>query len=166
MALRTYEQYIDSLKKMRPNIYKFGELIEDVTTHPATRRTVEGHSKSFRLYDDPRERDILVTNSHLTGEPISRYLSIIMCAEDMYANSHMKRLMFQLTGTCTGGRCAGWTAINAMFITTWDMDQKFGTDYHQRLLTWLARRPGARYHLLRRAHRRQRRPHQDAIGPG
>ena len=58
MALRTYDDYIDSLKKMRPNIYKFDELIEDVTTHPATRNTVEGHSKSFRLYDDPEFRDI------------------------------------------------------------------------------------------------------------
>jgi len=137
MALRTYQQYIDSLKKMRPNIYKFDQLIEDVTTHPATRRTIEGHSKSFRLYDDPKECDTFVTKSHLTGEPISRYLSIVQAPEDMYANSRMKRRMFQLTGTCTGGRCVGWTAINSMFVTTYDMDQKLGTDYHQRLLSWL-----------------------------
>ena len=137
MALRTYQQYIDSLKKMRPNIYKFDKLIEDVTTHPATRLTVEGHSKSFRLYDDPKERDVLVTKSHLTGEPISRYLSIVQSPEDMYANSRMKRRLFQLTGTCTGGRCVGWTALNALFITTYDMDQKLGTDYHPRLLAWL-----------------------------
>jgi 4-hydroxybutyryl-CoA dehydratase/vinylacetyl-CoA-Delta-isomerase len=137
MALGNYEQYIDSLKKMRPNLYKFDELIEDVTTHPATRRTVEGHSKSFRLYDDPAEREILTTKSHLTGEPISRYLSIIRGPDDMYANSRMKRRMFQLTGTCTGGRCVGWTALNAMFATTYDMDEKLATDYHQRLTAWL-----------------------------
>jgi 4-hydroxybutyryl-CoA dehydratase/vinylacetyl-CoA-Delta-isomerase len=137
MALRSYEEYIESLKKMRPNIYKFDRLIEDVTTHPATRYTVEGHSKSFRLYNDPNERETLVTKSHLTGEPISRYLSIIQSPEDMYANSRMKRRLFQLTGTCTGGRCVGWTALNALFATTFDMDQKLGTDYHQRLLVWL-----------------------------
>ncbi len=138
MALRSYQQYIDSLKKMRPNIHKFGELIEDVTTHPATRLTVEGHSKSFRLYDDPREKEILTTTSHLTGEPISRYLSIIRSPEDMYANCRMKRRMFQLTGTCTGGRCVGWTALNAMFAATYDMDEKLGTDYHHRFLDWLS----------------------------
>ncbi len=137
MALRSYDEYIESLKRMRPNIYKFDRLIEDVTTHPATRYTVEGHSKSFRLYDDPNERETLVTKSHLTGEPISRYLSIIQSPEDMYANSRMKRRLFQLTGTCTGGRCVGWTALNALFATTFDMDQKLGTDYHQRLLAWL-----------------------------
>lgn len=137
MAIRTYDEYIASLKSMRPNIHKFDELIEDVTTHPATKRTVEGHAWTFRAAADPELRDMVTTVSHLTGEPISRYLSIIQTPEDMYANSRMKRLMFQLTGTCTGGRCAGWTALNAMFITTWDMDKELGTDYHQRLLTWL-----------------------------
>jgi len=137
MALSNYEGYIASLKSMRPNIYKFDELITDVTTHPATRYTIEGHSKSFRLYDDPKEREILVTNSHLTGEPVSRYLSIIRGPEDMYANSRMKRRMFQLTGTCTGGRCVGWNALNAMFVATYDMDEKLGTEYHKRFLDWL-----------------------------
>jgi 4-hydroxybutyryl-CoA dehydratase/vinylacetyl-CoA-Delta-isomerase len=122
---------------MRPNIYKFDELIEDVTTHPATRNTVEGHSKSYRLYDDPAEKDVFTTTSHFDGQSISRYLSIIQDPEDMYANSRMKRRMFQLTGTCTGGRCVGWTALNAMFVTTYDLDEKLGTDYHTRLTKWL-----------------------------
>jgi 4-hydroxybutyryl-CoA dehydratase/vinylacetyl-CoA-Delta-isomerase len=137
MAIRTYAEYLASLKAMRPNIYKFDELITDVTTNPATRRTVEGHGWTFKAAADPELREKVTTVSHLTGEPISRYLSILQSAEDMYANSRMKRLMFHLTGTCTGGRCAGWTALNAVFITTWEMDHDLGTDYHQRLLTWL-----------------------------
>ena len=36
--MKTSVEYKQSLKKMRPNIYKFGELIKDVTTHPATKR--------------------------------------------------------------------------------------------------------------------------------
>ncbi|MBD3256958.1 4-hydroxyphenylacetate 3-hydroxylase, partial [candidate division GN15 bacterium] len=138
MAVRTYDEYIASLKAMRPNIYKFDELIEDVTEHPATKRTVEGHAWTYKAANDPDLRDKFVTTSHLDGEPISRYLSIIREPQDMYDNSDMKRAMFQLTGTCTGGRCAGWTALNAMFITAWDMDKDLGTDYHQRLLKWLA----------------------------
>ncbi len=137
MALRTYEEYLKSLQAMRPNIYKFDELIEDVTTHPATRRTVKGHGWTYLAAGDEKLRSKLTTTSHLTGEPISRYLSIIRSAEDQIANCDMKRLMFHLTGTCTGGRCAGWTALNAMFITTWEIDKDLGTDYHQRFLTWL-----------------------------
>lgn len=137
MALRTAEQYKQSLKAMRPNIHKFGEVIADVTTHPATRWTVEGHSQIFEAQHNPELRDMVVTKSHLTGEPISRYLSIITSAEEQIANSKMKRLMFHLTGTCTGGRCAGWSALNSMWATTYDMDQKLGTNYHQRLRKWL-----------------------------
>src|SRR5512140_2021216 len=113
MALRTYDEYIASLKSMRPNIYKWDNVIEDVTTNPATKRTVEGHGWTFKAEHDDKLRCKVTTTSHLTGEPISRYLSIIMSPEDMYANSDMKRLMFHLTGTCTGGRCAGWAALNA-----------------------------------------------------
>ncbi len=137
MALKTYEQYLESLKKLKPNIHKFDEVITDVTTHPATKRTVEGHGRTFKAAFDDELKDKFTTTSHLTGETISRYLSIIQTPEDMYANSDLKRLMFHLTGTCTGGRCAGWTALNAMFVTTWEMDKENGTDYHQRFLTWL-----------------------------
>jgi len=137
MALKTAEEFKQSLQKMRPNIHKFGKLIEDVTTDPATRWTVEGHSQIYKAQHDPELKDMVTTTSHLTGEPISRYLSIIRTAEDQIANSKMKRMLFHLTGTCTGGRCAGWTAINAMWATTYDIDKEYGTDYHQRLSEWL-----------------------------
>ena len=47
MALKTREDYLAALRKLRPNIYKFGELIEDVSTHQATKRTVESHARCF-----------------------------------------------------------------------------------------------------------------------
>ena len=53
MAIKTREDYLKALKQMRPNIYKFGELIEDVTTHPATRRTVESHAIAYDGANDP-----------------------------------------------------------------------------------------------------------------
>ncbi len=137
MAIRTYEEYKESLSKMRPNMYKFGQLIEDVTTHPATKRTVEGHGQIYKLQNDPEFSEIVTTHSDLIDEPVSRYLSVIKSPEEQITNSKMKRLMFQRTGTCTGGRCAGWTALNAMFAATYDMDEAFGTDYHTRFVEWL-----------------------------
>jgi 4-hydroxybutyryl-CoA dehydratase/vinylacetyl-CoA-Delta-isomerase len=136
--LRSPEEYKEDLKEMRPNLYKFGELIEDVTTHPATKRTVEGHSQIYDLAKDPEYEGILTTESPLTGEVVSRYLSIMTSAEDVIANTRIKRLLFNVTGTCTGGRCGGWNGINAMWPTTYDLDAKAGTDYHERLKNWLA----------------------------
>jgi 4-hydroxybutyryl-CoA dehydratase/vinylacetyl-CoA-Delta-isomerase len=137
MALRTVEQYKQSLREMKANVFKFGKAIEDVTTHPATRSTVEGHAQIYAAQHDPKTQDLVTTTSHLTGEKISRYLSIIGSVDDMVANCKMKRHMFNVTGTCTGGRCVGWNCINAMWATTYDMDKDLGTDYHERLRTWL-----------------------------
>jgi 4-hydroxybutyryl-CoA dehydratase/vinylacetyl-CoA-Delta-isomerase len=135
--MKTSKEYKQSLQVMRPNIYKFGELIKDVTTHPATKRSIEGHAQIFDAARKPEYKDILTTTSHLTGETISRYLSLIQGPEDMIANVRMKRLMFNLTGTCTGGRCVGFNAINAMWVTTYDIDKELGTEYHKRMQIWL-----------------------------
>ena len=137
--MRTAEEYRESLRRMRPNVYKFGELIGDVTRHPATRRAVEGHAQIFDAAQKEEYRDILTTKSALTGERISRYLSVIGSAEDMIMNVRMKRLMFNLTGTCTGGRCVGFNAINSMWAATFDMDHELGTTYHVRLGAWLTK---------------------------
>ena len=137
MALKTAEEYKESLRKLRPNIHKFGKLIEDVTKSPYTRCTVEGHSQIFSAQHNPEYQDIVTTKSNLIGEQISRYLSLICSPEDMIANSKMKRFLFHLTGTCTGGRCVGWNCVNAMWPTTYKLDKEYGTDYHQRLKNWL-----------------------------
>jgi 4-hydroxybutyryl-CoA dehydratase/vinylacetyl-CoA-Delta-isomerase len=135
--MRTPEEYKQSLKDMRPNLFKFGELIDDVTTHPATKRTVEGHARLFEAAQDPELEDLFTTTSMLTGKKVSRYLSIMQSAEDVWANSKMKRKAFNMTGTCTGGRCVGYASLNSLFATTFDMDQELGTEYHQRLRKWL-----------------------------
>ena len=135
--MKTGEEYKESLRKMKPNIYKFGELIKDVTKHPATKRTIEGHAQIFDASLKDEYKDILTTKSNINGKQISRYLSIINSPEDMIANVRMKRLMFNLTGTCTGGRCAGFNALNSMWATTYDMDEELGTGYHKRIYKWL-----------------------------
>jgi 4-hydroxybutyryl-CoA dehydratase / vinylacetyl-CoA-Delta-isomerase len=137
MALKTPEQYKESLKKLKPNMYKFGRLIEDVTTDPNTRRTVEGHAQLYAAALDPQYADLFATTSHLTGDKVSRYLAINQSADDMIANCKMKRAAYHLTGTCTGGRCAGYNALNSMWVTTYEMDQEMGTDYQRRLSDWL-----------------------------
>lgn len=137
MPLRTPEQYLAALKAMRPNVYKFGELISDVTTHPVTRRAVNGHSRLYAAAVNPNEKDIVTTQSDLTGGPVSRYLSLMRTADDIVAVAKMKRWAFQQTGTCTGGRCVGGNALNAMWATTFDLDAAKGTDYHKRLRSWL-----------------------------
>ena len=46
MALKNGEQYVESIERMRANINKWGELIADVTTHPATRLHIQSVKRS------------------------------------------------------------------------------------------------------------------------
>ena len=124
---------------MRPNIYKFGELIKDVTTHPYTKRTIEGHSQIFKVQNDPEFQELVTKISPLTNDRVSRYLTVIDGPDDMVANCRMKRLMFNLTGTCTGGRCVGYASLNSLWPVTFDLDKAKGTDHHERLMAWLKR---------------------------
>jgi len=135
--MRSKVDYLESLKKMRPNIYKFGELIHDVTTHPATRRTVTSHSRVFELADSEEYKDLFTTTSFLTNKRIMRFNSLMTTLHDIMANAEFKRTMYRLTGTCTGGLCVGWNCINTMWAVTYEMDAKLGTNYHERLKNWL-----------------------------
>ena len=133
MALKTRAQYLASLKRMRPNIFKFGEAIADVTTHPATRRVVESHARAYDAANDSATAPLFATVSSLTEEKIHRHNSLMLSAEDVISNSKFKREMYRLTGTCTGGLCAGWNGMNTMWAVTHEVDKACGTDYHERL---------------------------------
>lgn len=136
MALRTRKDYLSSLKKLRPNVYKFGKLIKDVTRNPATRRVVESHARGIDAAHDPELSEIFVTTSTLTGETIHRNTSLMCTSEDMMCNSKFKRKMYHLTGTCTGALCVGWNGLNVMWSVTHDMDKDLGTNYHDRVKEW------------------------------
>ncbi|MDR2523698.1 MAG: hypothetical protein LBC93_08385 [Synergistaceae bacterium] len=137
--IRTRESYLASLKKMRANIFKNGELISDVTAHPATRRAVEGHARCLELAGSPEHRDVFVTRSRLTDREILRFNGLMTRPEDMIANMRLKRLNYHTAGSCVGGMCVGWNALNVMWAVTFDIDREKGTDYHERLKKWALR---------------------------
>jgi 4-hydroxybutyryl-CoA dehydratase/vinylacetyl-CoA-Delta-isomerase len=133
MALKNGDQYMESVAKLRPNIYKWGKLIEDVTTHPATRLHIQSVKRSYDLSHDPEKASIYTAKSHLTGETVHRWNSLMQSAEDVMGNSNMKREQYHQSGTCQGSTCAGWTAMNVIWDATWQMDKELGTNYHERV---------------------------------
>jgi len=133
MALKNGEQYVESIRKMRPNIHKWGEIIQDATIHPATRLHIQSVKRSYDLSHDPEKASIYTSKSHLTGGTIHRWNSLMQSAEDVMGNSNMKREQFHQSGTCQGATCAGWTAMNVIWDATWQIDKDLGTDYHERV---------------------------------
>ena len=137
MALKTREDYIQSLKKMRPNVYKMDELITDVTTHPATKRLIETHAIGFDGAHDEKTKDLFTKKSSITGEVVHRWTDIMTNHEEQMMNSKFKRQMFRLTGTCHASQCVGWQILNVLWGVTHDIDKEHGTKYHERLKNYI-----------------------------
>ncbi len=137
MGIKTRENYIEALRKMSPNIHKFGELIKDVTSNPATRRVVESHAMNYDASHDPKLKELYTTTSIFTGKKIHRWNSMMQNQNDLIANMNMKRENFRRTGSCTGGVCVGWNAQNVMWAITQEMDKENGTNYQERLKNWI-----------------------------
>jgi 4-hydroxybutyryl-CoA dehydratase/vinylacetyl-CoA-Delta-isomerase len=127
------QQYKESLQKMRPNVYKWGKLIEDVTVHPATRLHVKSVALSYDAAFDPERAPVFTAKSQLTGETAHRWNTLMDSAEAVAGNAAMKRAQYHMTGTCQGATCAGWTALNVLWEVTAKMDTDLGTTYHERL---------------------------------
>ena len=57
--------------------------------------------------------------------------------EDLVRQNKMQRRLGQLTGTCFQ-RCVGMDAFNSLYSVTYEIDEKHGTPYHERLLAFLS----------------------------
>jgi 4-hydroxybutyryl-CoA dehydratase/vinylacetyl-CoA-Delta-isomerase len=132
------KQYIESLRNLRPNIYKWGKLIEDVTIHPATQLHVKSVARSYDMAFDPDKAPLYTATSTFTGETIHRWNSFMDSAEAVLGNANMKRDQFHQSGTCQGATCAGWTGLNSLWDATFECDKDLGTHYHDRLKAFMA----------------------------
>ena len=131
------QQYIESIKKMRPNIYKWGKLIKDVTTDPATRLHVKSVARSYDLSFDPEKAPIYTTKSTISGETIHRWNSFQCDVESQLGNATMKRDQYHQSGTCQGATCAGWTGLNTLWDASFECDKELGTNYHERVKNFM-----------------------------
>ena len=138
MKLKNGAEYIESLRNLRPAVYFKGEKIEDVTRHPATAPHVRAAAMTYALASDEQYRDLAVATSHLTGHTISRFTHVHQNVEDLIKKVKLLRVLGQKTGTCFQ-RCVGLDGINAVYSVTYEIDEKYGTDYFERFKDWLVR---------------------------
>lgn len=130
MTLKTPEEYFESIKKDL-NLYMFGEKIKKFWEHPIIIPTINSTKRSYELAQIPEYQDLMLTKSHMTGETINRFSHIHHSVEDLIKKVQMQRLMGNKTGCCFA-RCPGMDAANAMYSVTFDIDKKYGTNYHEK----------------------------------
>lgn len=134
MVIRTGEDYINSLRDRKLKIYLFGEKIEDPVEHPIIRPSINAVAETYDLA--VREEELATANSSITGKKVNRFLHIAESAEDLIMQNKMQRKLGQNTGTCFQ-RCVGMDALNSLHSVTFEIDEKYGTTYHKRLLEFI-----------------------------
>ena len=133
--MKTAQEYIESLRGLRRELYVLGEKVEDFTEHPILRPSLNALAKTYEMAHDPRHGELFVRRG-LDGERVNCFTSLHWSTRDLINKVKALRLLGQETGTCFQ-RCVGWDMLNALESTTFEMDQALGTRYHDRFLNYI-----------------------------
>lgn len=132
----TKEQYVQSLRNMNLKVYLMGELVENPVDHPMIKPSMNSVAMTYELAQMPEYQDLMTAKSNLTGKTINRFCHLHQDTSDLVKKVKMQRLLGQKTASCFQ-RCVGMDAFNAIYSTTFEMDQKLGTQYHKRFTEYL-----------------------------
>ena len=134
--LMTAKEYMESLRKIKLNLYLLGEKVENWVDNPIIRPSINALAMAYKLARDPENEALATTDSILTGKKVSRFNALLKSTDDLVKKVKLLKILGQRTACCFQ-RCPGMDALNAVFSTTYEIDQKYGTEYHQRFREWL-----------------------------
>ena len=136
MGLKTKEEYIESLRQMKPTAYMFGEKITNIVENPRWRAGIEATAATYELAEKDEYRNLLVTQSPLINEPVNRLTLPPGSIEDLVARVKINQMLGNWVGTCHQ-RCTGLDCLSALSIVTYDIDRKNSTNYFDRFKKFL-----------------------------
>jgi len=136
MGLKTKEEYIASIRALKPTAYMFGERLTNVVDNPRLRAGIEATAATYEVAQMEQYRDLMVAVSPLINEPVSRFTLPPSSIEDLVARVKLNRRLGNYVGTCHQ-RCTGLDCLSALSIVTYNIDKKHGTQYHGRFMEFL-----------------------------
>jgi 4-hydroxybutyryl-CoA dehydratase/vinylacetyl-CoA-Delta-isomerase len=134
MTIASGAEYIQSLRGRDIKVYLFGELVKEPVDHPMIRPSINAVAETYDIANS--EPEIGSSHSSLTDRKVNRFLHIAESAQDLVNQNRMQRKLGQLTGTCFQ-RCVGMDALNSLYSTTFEIDGKYGTRYHDRIVEFI-----------------------------
>lgn len=134
MPIASGAEYIESLRGRDIKVYLFGELVKEPVDHPMIRPSINAVAETYDIANS--EPEIGSSHSSLTDRKVNRFLHIAESAQDLVNQNRMQRKLGQLTGTCFQ-RCVGMDALNSLYSTTFEIDGKYNTSYHQNLVEFI-----------------------------
>ena len=110
--LKTAREYVESLRRLKLNLYLLGEKVEDRVNHPIIKPSMNAVAMTYKLAHEPKTEALATTESLLTGKKVNRFNSLFKSPGDMICKVNLQREMGQRTACCfqiiTGGSGNGW----------------------------------------------------------
>lgn len=136
MSMMTGNQYRESLRQLKPEVYYLGQKIDSIVDHPTFVPHINAAALTYDMALAAEFEELVAATSHLIGDRINRFTHIHHSRDDLVKKVKMLRAIGQQTGSCFQ-RCVGHDGLNAVYSVTYDIDRKKGTDYHRRLVNLL-----------------------------
>ena len=121
-SMRNGAQYLDAIAKDGRRVYFDGELVKDVTTHPAFRGAAHSLARLFDVAADPANRELMTFASPTTGGPVWRCYQIPKTQADLASRRAMSTRWAEETFGLMGrtpdhvaGFLAGYAAKPSVF---------------------------------------------------
>lgn len=133
----TSGQYRSSLDDLNLDVYIRGNRAGNVRDNPAICQSIDAAAKTYEMAHMPEYEHIMIAISHITGSRINRFNHINQNIDDLVKKSTLNRLFSSNNGSYFQ-RTLGMNTLNALSITTGDIDAVYGTDYNVRFLNYLA----------------------------
>jgi 4-hydroxyphenylacetate 3-monooxygenase len=134
--MRTGAQFLDAIRDDGRRVYFDGELVRDVTAHPAFRGAARSLAHLFDVAADPANRELMTYPSPTTGGPVLRCYHIPKTATDLASRRAMSARWAEETFGLMGrtpdhvaGFLAGYAAKSSVFAEA-------GKQYAQNVLRY------------------------------
>lgn len=136
--MRTKQDYIKGLSKMKRNIYHNGQLLD--RTDELQMDCINTIGTTYDEAAKPENQELCTAISHLTGERINRFTHVHQNTDDLHKKQDMTRMLCRKVGGCIQ-RCMGVDGTNAIYNVSYEADkEKPGeTQYHENFKKWLIR---------------------------
>ena len=130
----TGEDYINSLRGRKLDVYLMGQKVDEPVDHPMIRPSINAMAMTYDLaLEDP---GLATVTSPISNASVNRFLHVATSPADVVMQNRLQRRVGQLTGTCFQ-RCVGMDALNSLYSVTYEMDAAHGSTYHARLIEFI-----------------------------
>ncbi|MBU8848529.1 MAG: 4-hydroxybutyryl-CoA dehydratase [Desulfobacterales bacterium] len=131
MSLKTGKEYLESLKKLNLKAHMLGKKETNLPEHELVSPSQKAVAYTYDAAHDSDTQNLFCVESSICNDVVNRFSHLHQSTDDLVNKVKMQRYCGVKTGCCFQ-RCVGMDAANAIYSTTFECDQKYKTDYHQR----------------------------------